>query len=173
MRTYLLFCSLLIIISSCNQNNSLTQNADSTILQNRVIDRATNKQYILDTSKIAIILTDSSFKNTISSKLTEQDLKNIESLLELAIKKYNNPGPLKSSPSNKIQLEDYKRQYIPHINSEGDKIVSIQCFCKEMDKSDYWKSNLKIIHDGGSCVFGLEINLTKGNYTEVSVHGSA
>ena len=70
-----------------------------------------------------------------------------------------------------IRLDKYKRQYVPAINSKGEKEIWINCACGERGKS--WKKNIIFVFDGGNCYFNLKVNLTTGKYYDFSVNGSA
>lgn len=157
-------------VLSCRQNNSLIETPEVTNSLNDTTKSSIYKEYIFDTSRIAIV-EDPSHPN-FGLKLTNTDLRVIDSLLVLAVGDDNSFEYHINNP-NGIRLTNYKRQYSPFLNSKREKIVSIQCFCKDIDNSDYWKKNLLQIMDGGTCVFGLDINLTKKTYNKITIHGSA
>lgn len=173
MKPHILFCCLFIVLFSCTQNNSLTENIRINSAPGISTDSTSNTNFIFDTDRITILHNNEVSKNGRETNLSETELKNCAIFLEKAIAEFNNPTSLPTAPEKQIQLEKYKMQYIPFINSAGDKVVHIQCFCQEIDKSNYWKTNVLLISDGGHCVFGLEINLTRKTFTPVGVHGHA
>lgn len=50
----------------------------------------------------------------------------------------------------------YKRQIIPSIKQNGEKLVSVNCFCSSFEN---WRNSVVIVGDGGKCYFKLWINL--------------
>jgi len=66
----------------------------------------------------------------------------------------------------------YYKQLIPIINSKGEKEVWVNCFCTTAEKY-YWKKDIVLVDDGGSCFFNLKINLTKGTVYDFMVNGMA
>lgn len=61
-----------------------------------------------------------------------------------------------------LDIKKYKRQYIPAINDNGEKLVWINCFCKHFDYD--WKNQVIMVVDGGNCYFQMKINLTTKKY---------
>ena len=123
-----------------------------------------------DTSKIAILnlnspdiwLTD--FKNAKPAQLTDKDFTDIEKLLRNCVKE-NNQG---------IELKRYKRQYVPYINSKGQKEVYVNCFCfSDEIEFKYWRKQLVMVDDGGDCFFHVTINLTTNKCGNLYVNGLA
>ncbi|NCU36630.1 hypothetical protein EOM75_11540 [Candidatus Falkowbacteria bacterium] len=70
-----------------------------------------------------------------------------------------------------IELDHYKRQYVPVINEKGEMEVWVNCFCGNWGIND--RTNILIVEDGGNCYFNLKINLTKENYYDLMVNGNA
>jgi len=66
----------------------------------------------------------------------------------------------------------YYKQLIPIINIKGEKEVWVNCFCSA-DGKPYWKKNIVLVMDGGSCYFNLKINLTTGTVYDFMVNGVA
>ncbi len=100
---------------------------------------------------------------SISVNLDELQL--IQTLLEKCIHQYN------ADAKEKINLSDYKRQYIISFNSQQEKEVWINCFCQVT--SDDWKKNVVVVKDGGQCYFRLKINLVTKTCYDMSVNGKA
>ena len=141
----------------------------------------------IDTSKIAIISykpTYRCFKDAKPTKLTNKDLKAIETILSSCITAYNieqqklYKEQTKKYPEHQFQLNDfvinyknYKRQYIPVINNKGEKEVWINCFCNDWDIE--WKENMLSVYDVGNCYFNVKINLTNKTYYDLMINGEA
>jgi hypothetical protein len=70
--------------------------------------------------------------------------------------------------NEKIIFNNYKRQYIPYINTEGEKEVWVNCFCTS---NSSWKNKIFIGRDGGSCYFNLNVNLNRKKYYNLYVNG--
>ncbi|MDL2314957.1 hypothetical protein LJC16_01720 [Bacteroidales bacterium OttesenSCG-928-C19] len=59
-------------------------------------------------------------------------------------------------------LDKYIRQYQGSINDEGEKILEISCFWKELESEfPNWKTHLAIVTDGCSYFWTIKINLSK------------
>lgn len=73
-------------------------------------------------------------------------------------------------------LNDYKRQYLGYIDSNGDKIIFISFFLdKNIKKQDdqSWKEDYRIMFDGGASFWVAEINLKKNKVKNIFVNGIA
>ncbi|MEI6143837.1 MAG: hypothetical protein WCP85_31450 [Mariniphaga sp.] len=170
---YLLFLLLLTCCGPSGSNNS--QSSDY-------------KNSFYNTSFIALIpfnergnLFDKDCK---SVNLTQEDFKNIDSLLNKFISDYNlikekefenvnsQRPELKISKSYFIiDLKRYKRQYIAVVNPKGEKEVWINCGCGFSEES--WKHSRISVEDGGNCYFNLKINLFKKIVYDFMVNGVA
>jgi hypothetical protein len=67
-----------------------------------------------------------------------------------------------------LDLNKYKRQYVPVINDKGEKIVWVNYFC---DDNSYWMKEPVVVCDGGEYFFQLTVNLTTKKYYDFSVNG--
>ena len=75
---------------------------------------------------------------------------------------------------NLISSREYYRQYVPIVNSLGEKHVWINFFCFEPLAIDgKWKTKPVFVLDGGDCFFGLKVNLTKETYYDFWMNGVA
>ena len=130
----------------------------------------------VDSSVFAIFPYDTTliwtFKSGEPTSLDASELKAIDQLLVECIADYN----LNEVPKRKnifgaapIELEDYKRQYVPIINEQGEKEVSINCFCSALDVD--WRKEQVIVLDGGDCFFNLKVNLTQMKYYDLHING--
>lgn len=159
-------------LTSCSQKNPETQTQQN----------APNTTQI-DTSVFVILPLDTSQTGK-PTDLTADDLLKIETILKKCISDYNSEQEKRLKELNDknleykldkkdftIDLAGYKRQYVPAINSKGEKSVWINCFCGQW--SERSRTNLVLVMDGGNCFFNLKINLTTGQYYELMVNGSA
>ncbi|MFH2141072.1 MAG: hypothetical protein ABIJ97_01520 [Bacteroidota bacterium] len=108
-----------------------------------------------DTLTYAIIPYDNSynwiFRNRTQTKLTTRDLVSIEQILNRMINNYN--LVLQPKKNDRIELNNYKRQYIAVVNNKGQKEVWVNCFCKNWTGG--WKEEIILVKDGGNCYFNL------------------
>jgi len=69
--------------------------------------------------------------------------------------------------------EDYFRQFVGAINSKGEKIIWVNCFCKTEESSfKDWKKNIVYVKDGGNCFFNLKTNISANTLTDFFVNGN-
>ena len=160
---------LFVFILSCSKNN--------------------NKQFQLefDTTKIAILdagkLDD--FKKYKSAKLNNEDLIEIERLLKLSVINYNSnqimriPNYQKKYPdivvkeeNVTINLDNYKRQYIPYINENGEKLVWVYCIINTRVHKQ-WEKEVLYAAGGGDSYFWVTINLNSKTQKDFSINGPA
>lgn len=163
---------LTICLVSCGQKKTETKKYENATSTNRV-----------DTSIFVVLPFDTSQIGK-PTHLTADDLLKIETILKRCIIDYNPEQEKRFQEINDkhpeykldkrhfiIDLTRYKRQYMPTINSKGEKEVWVNCFCGQWDKSS--RTNPVIVMDGGNCFFNLKINLTTGQYYELIVNGEA
>jgi len=137
--------------------------------------RTFNTEPKVDTSYIAIIPYHEKNEARKATNLTSTDLVDIDSILVDFSKDYNShiSKSLSNSEDKKnylINLRDYKRQYTPTKNINGEKEVIVYCMC-DVSNVD-WKHESKIVRDGGKCYFTLTINLTTKKYN-IYMNGGA
>ena len=162
---------LLILIGavSCGQNKPSTKAFDTTV----------KEKLVFDTSKIALLPIDTSdrwlFKDANPVNLTNKDLKAVDKVLNDCINAHNSKQDTTKKFSEYINLENYKRQYVPFIDSKGEKKVYVNCFClpDTQGEFDYWRQSLVQVMDGGSCFFQVTINLTNNTYEQLYTNGYA
>lgn len=179
MKTLLTLLTIILIngLCSCEQKNSVSENevkASETIQ--------------VDTSVFVVLPFDSKldwvFKTGKPTELNSEDLLKVDSILNKCISDYNPKQEKQFQKINSlhpesnldknnfiIELSRYKRQYIPIINSKGEKEVWVNCFCGQWSSSS--KTSPVIVMDGGNCFFNLKINLKTGKYYELIVNGDA
>ncbi len=157
---------LAFAIIAC-QNNTSVNKKDYTAITNKEID--TNKIVLLQFHPGNFYLSDKSAKPT---SVNRSECFLTQNILAQCINAMNDSTQnLKIYRIPYIDLNLYKQQYIPYINSNGDKIVWVNCLC-DQNVSD-WKKDIIIVRDGGSCYFHVEINLTRKNYGLLYVNGNA
>ncbi|HMQ49773.1 MAG TPA: hypothetical protein PKA00_20045 [Saprospiraceae bacterium] len=123
------------------------------------------------------------FKDVEPATLTENELVEVESIIEKAVKENNEQQQEslekhnKEYPNNQwtetgfeLRTKGFKRQYVPVINRDGQKEIWINFFCDDWG-NDNWKSGLMIVEDGGNCYFNLKVNLETGTYSELYING--
>lgn len=71
------------------------------------------------------------------------------------------------------KFSSYQRQYVAVINEHKEKEVWVNCGCKDIYGLEEFKYSLIKVHDGGDCFFRVIINLSKHNYSHLTVNGSA
>ncbi|MGZ4054149.1 MAG: hypothetical protein ACXVPU_13435 [Bacteroidia bacterium] len=165
---------IFFLLCSCTQTADKTSDISKT---DSLISKANIS--IADTT-YAIIQNDSAKPISLSS----EEIKEIEKIVVDVINKYNVEEETtfnkmkKEYPEKKydksdfiIDLNQYKRQYIPSINSKGEKEVLINCFCSYMDTD--WKKDIVIVEDGGNCFFRLTINLSTKKADRLMINGIA
>lgn len=173
------FLLLILICVACRHTDNKSSGSVNTEINQAVKP--------IDTSIYTIIKFHSSdkgnFENAKPTDLSSDEIIEVERLLSECITNYN---PLrqrffdsmtKAHPGEKLDKNDfiidltrYKRQYVPVINEKGEKEVWVNCFC---DNPHNWKNEIEQVLDGGNCFFNVKINLTKKNYYDLMVNGSA
>jgi len=136
------------------------------------------KQLAYDTVNTTIIFWDKNSRypfdsvNYKAATLTQEDLKQLDSLFNICVTGYNNSLP-DGHDDYKIDLKsnDYKKQLVAVINSEGEKELWVNCFCNHWNKA--WKTEILVVHDGGPCYFNFKINLTRKKIYDLGVNGFA
>ena len=165
---------ILICFSSCKNSN------DKNIV--------TKQEEVITNKKTTILL--NSERNKWLEKSygyeqwnpTEEDLKIIQVVLNDAIK--NGEFDFLKKPV-KQYISKYYKQYIPYINTSGERIIEINAFCeilkippipksKNQEWTEMnWKKRYVMVDDGGSCYWKIQINIDKKEYYDFMVNGNA
>lgn len=135
---------------------------------------------------IAILAADSSSnlvtgfsKNLVPAQLNNQELQLTDSLLRHAVEDYNTHMTPAAGDSlyaaTRIDLNNYKRQYVAVAHANGAKEVWVNCFCKDIEKRiefTDWKSMPVKVLGGGNCFFQVKLDLAAAKAYDWNVNGS-
>lgn len=175
LKSFTLSAFLLFALFACEQTT------------NNQAKKTTADIHSIDSSNYTILKFDNAdtwlSKNIKPTSLTKSEIEEIEIILKQCIDKYNPDQKLRFDTISKkhpeynlkieyfvIDLSKYKRQYVPFINSAGQKEVWVNCFCYEFPD---WRNEILEVNDGGNCFFNLTINLTTKTFSEFIVNGEA
>ena len=87
-------------------------------------------------------------------------------------KSFKERGESKYAHMYKIKkLKNYKIQFVPYLNEQGEKEVWINGFCSGSNSN--WKKEIVWVMDGGNCYFQIRLNLTTGTCIEIGTNGYA
>jgi hypothetical protein len=114
--------------------------------------------------------------------LTSAEIQQVDIILKQCIDEYNSQRKEKLSAylqsaecTDKeyyvIKLPGYKRQYVPYINEQGQKMVWVNCLCSSGYQD--WRTRVISVLDGGKYFFNVKVNLSDATYAEFMVNGSA
>ena len=152
IKQYSLFIAAILLITACN--NATDPSANQLDVSK------------IDTTRIALFVTDKdgymipvAYKH---SPLTEKDFLLIEKLLSDAIQTHN------EGYGYPVSLTDHKRQYTYSLNESGERMVEVNCFCKDQP---YWREIRMFNFDEYGCNFNTSINLSQKKFEALSVHG--
>lgn len=125
------------------------------------------------------------FKAVEPTNLSRSELAEVEEIIQVAVKENNEQQRknLKEHNGNhsdnkwtetgfELELEGFKRQYVPVINKDGQKEIWINFFCDDWESGN-WKSEIMMVNDGGNCYFNLKVNLETKTYSELRINGYA
>ena len=115
------------------------------------------------------------FEGVTSSNLSKKELNEIETILQDAITSHNLRYDVGSNDYKHwaLELDRYKRQYVPVINQKGEKVIWINFFCDDYFYKLNWREEIPIVADGGNCYFNIKINLTTKKYSDLQINGYA
>jgi hypothetical protein len=109
------------------------------------------------------------FNNATPTTLSKQEIELTERILHKAVEKHNRKE--KNQFYKTLSLSLYYRQFVPVINSKGQKEVWVNCIGTKPES--YWRNGIQIIYDGGNYYFNVKINLSTGEFYQFEVNGYA
>ena len=69
--------------------------------------------------------------------------------------------------------DDYCKQFVGATDANGDKVIWLNCFCRDQESQfKNWKNNIISVKDGGNCFFNILLNISKNTYTNLMVNGN-
>ena len=125
-------------------------------------------------------LHESTFRGYELTSLSDSELSNVNIIISSCIELYNSEietsfkerGEEQFAHLYKIMnLDEYIIQYVPYLNSNGEKCVWVNCFCSAGNFD--WKNKLYGVEDGGNCYFDLIVNIASQQCQEIMVNGYA
>lgn len=155
-----------VILSACKESTKKEQSDDGQSFLK------------YDTAKIAIISWGKNSRypfdstNHKAAALTQEDLRKLDSLFVVCVREYNN-ALTEAHKEYRIdpKLNHYKKQLIVATNSRGEKVLWVNCFCTEWNKT--WRTEVLSLEDGGPCYFNFKINLRTNTIYDLAVNGFA
>ncbi|MGC4128047.1 MAG: hypothetical protein QM564_00495 [Bergeyella sp.] len=128
------------------------------------------KGYVFSSSK------EITFIDSIEDRFTpsKQEIEQIEKLVSILIpqEKRANANFGKKCPKISKNLNNYNRQYVGYIDSDGNKIIWINFIWKK-DCPDNWNKDIIIYTDGCSYFWQIKINLKENKFFDFYVNGVA
>ncbi|HEX2629121.1 MAG TPA: hypothetical protein VHM26_08920 [Chitinophagaceae bacterium] len=106
-----------------------------------------------------------------NAPLSKEDIGEIEKILKQATDERNNGIDSSLSYFRTRPLNEYRRQIVATYNEKGEKVVWVNCLCREF--GGRWRKEIISVYDGGSCFFNITINLTTKTFYEFTVNGVA
>lgn len=161
----------MLMLWGCDMNKMSTQTESSGVHHQMIT---------VDTSVISIIRYDTSRHEMFIAgkpvRLIAEDFSKVDELIQNCVESYNTQimSSIESPEDTAallIHLEKCKRQYLPVLNSEGEKVVWVNCFCDSWDID--WKREILVVLDGGKCYFNLKVNLDRDSCFDMLVNGEA
>jgi hypothetical protein len=104
---------------------------------------------------------------------TIEEINQAEIILRNNFKKDNNS---KDGKFILLNLNDYKRQYLGFIKSNGDKMLYVSFYLNKNSKKQddrFWKEEYKMILDGGTSYWIAKINLKTNKLENIVINGIA
>jgi len=99
------------------------------------------------------------------------DIATAESLLKECFSKESSGT---QNPFFNRNLKDYKRQFIGAELTGGDKVIMVNCFCRDKEKDlKNWKTDMVLVPEGSNCFFRLTVNIKRKSYYNLMINGHA
>jgi len=174
LKSLLLGLTISMSIQSCSVSGKNKQNRIGEEISSSIID---NKSVILTSSEHnKWLLKNYSYEAWIPGK---DDILIVENAIDQAIR--NDEFKFLDEPVKKHVIGYYK-QFIPYINSEGDRIILLNAFCElfevppsiEEDDQEWktvdWQNEYIVVDDGGWFFWHVTINVDKQEYEDFVVN---
>ena len=168
---YIILIMVLIFAMSCNGkiDNKVDKKDDKTD------NKTDNKQVFYSLKPYQVIITADDKMDSVFGKdyrnwtPANNDIEMAEKILSFSFLDQSKPTVNRVAGKS---LDDYNRQFVGAIDTNGDKIVWINCFCKnEAGSFKDWKEKIVYSSKPENCFFNLIANLTKNSYTNFKVNG--
>jgi hypothetical protein len=137
-----------------------------------------NETMFTSIGNIAVINASATFdlKKYANSQISIEESEIIDHILKNVVEKYNSSETarlkLGGFSESKIDLKNYKRQYVPYINSNGEKEIWIYCMHEHFAHKS-WKNEVLFAAGGGCNFFQITINPKTKSYRKLFVNGPA
>lgn len=148
---------------------------------------------LADTSSYTILPYDTTgknldiFNNCMPAELVVYEFAVIDTLLNVAVNRFNELDAQKQLDiwkksygadgaelsHFKINLKNYKRQYIIVVSDKEEKEVWVNCFKEDEDpanRNPNWRNEIMQADGGGMKYFQLKINLTTRHSSEIKIN---
>ncbi len=142
-----------------------------------------NKERLFISGNEYTIIPYNNFPNDIDSKptkLSAKEILEIEGIISselnniLEFHKYRMNETYGNSDKELIRKQSkFVRQYIPRLNSNNEKIITIFFICAPKPQFPRWKTQTYNIVDGGSCYFNITVNYNTKEILEFHVNSVA
>lgn len=149
---------------------------------------------VVDTSRAAVLAYDEErdqyiFENVKAAALLPEEVARVDTLLAASVEAHNQAQVAELGDMREIMhkydpkvrlheeryylnLANYKRQLIVVTNAQGEKIVWVNCFCREGSQAS-WRHQIIEVVDGGNCYFNIKLNLTRRIWYDMMINGVA
>jgi hypothetical protein len=176
----LIVLSLFMFVSCGNKQNNIEKQTDNvkengkktdSIKQNNDI-KQTNP-YQLKDYQVIIKPSDKEFKDILGDKYKSRtpEVSEIETAEKLLYQGFVDQARGTVNRLLYRTLDQYYRQFVGATDSNGNKIIWINCF-RSPDVDYDWKHYLILEKGGGNSFFNLKANITKNTYTDFFVNGN-
>lgn len=155
---YLLLVSILLFAVSCSKKDDspLTDKPPVLSFAQTIVSAPENMEWAFGKG----------YKNYTPNS---QDIEIAELLLKEC---FNKESSGTQNPFFKRDLNDYNRQFIGAELIGGDKVIMINCFCKDREKEmKNWKTEMVLVADGNNCFFRLTVNIKRKSYYNLIING--
>ena len=175
MKHFVFYLTVLIPFFSFTGKSVSTNNINFLTFLND-----TSNYVIFEPQKIDSRIFDSTHKST---SLSTIEIDSLNSMLSKIISNYNyvlktRTNPKLTTKTEQIDLNNYKKQFLPSLNKAGEKIVYVYCICANEVPNLYnlhidWKKDVFFPNSNNKCRFFLYLNLKTKEYYQFRIKGIA